>query len=481
MSRTLTRETAPQPRRVDPRWVARRRWARVGWVYGALLAVGTLFIGVFYVAFVASLKTDPLEWPFDFVPPQLSPANWAAATALGQAGSGDPFLGGLAPGREVTVEVRYFFPEEVAPAPPEAEVPTRVSSSRLVSPPPRPQASDFVSVRGTEVSREPLTLHDEEERISGQAVTYEFRLRYEGGGPEVAQTPLNLSLSREAWLARARVLSATLPPDRTERRGRVASWDNLTPGLFGYVFQNYVRVFRNTTNREGNSLFLGWIINTFIFALARVAAALLFASMAGYALARLQFPGRWLLFLLVLFSQMVPAQVTFISNYLVLRDGIFGLSNLFGMDTLLNTLPGLIIGGSGATALVAASSVFIMKQFFESIPVEIEEAARIDGANPLQTFFRVVFPMAKPALGALTILTFQGNWNEFFWPLVVLTTRSQFTLPIGLLGFRSAYGPAGDWGLILAGAFLSMIPVLILFIVFQRYFVEGASFSGLKG
>ena len=477
MTGSVPRETAAQ-RRVDPRWLARRRWARVGWVYGALLLVGSLFIGVFYVAFVASLKTNPLEWPFDFVPPQLNPAYWATAAELGRAGSGNPFLGGLEPGREVLFEVSYFVPDGVTLTPPEADIPRRVSSSRLVNPPPIPQASDYASVSAAEeVAREALTLGDE----AGQRVTYRFRLEHSGEGPKVAQLPLDLSLDREAWLAGARVVNATLPPARIERRGRVASWDDLTPGFIGYTFQNYVRVFRNTTDSTGSSLFWRWIVNTFVFAGARVLAALVFASMAGYALARLHFPGRTLLFLLVLFSQMVPAQVTFISNYLVLRDGIFGLSKLFGVDTLLNTLPGLIIGGSGATALVAASSVFIMKQFFESVPIEIEEAARIDGANPLQTFFRIVYPMARPALGALTILTFQGNWNEFFWPLVVLTTRSEFTLPIGLLGFRNAYGPAGDWGLILAGAFLSMIPVLILFIVFQRYFVEGASFSGLKG
>ena len=105
----------------------------------------------------------------------------------------------------------------------------------------------------------------------------------------------------------------------------------------------------------------------------------------------------------------------------MLRDGIFGLSSLFGVDTLLDTLAGLTIGGAGATALVAASSVFIMKQFFESVPPSIEEVARIDGANPLQIFFRVVFPLATPALGALTILTFQANWNDLFWPLVLMT------------------------------------------------------------
>jgi multiple sugar transport system permease protein len=125
--------------------------------------------------------------------------------------------------------------------------------------------------------------------------------------------------------------------------------------------------------------------------------------------------------------------------------------------------------------------VFIMKQFFESMPNEIEEAARIDGANALQTFFRIVLPMAAPALGALTILTFQGAWNDFFWPLVVMGSRENLTLPVGLLSFRTAYGPAGDWGLILSSAFFSMIPIVILFVVFQRYFIEGVSFSGVKG
>ena len=175
---------------------------------------------------------------------------------------------------------------------------------------------------------------------------------------------------------------------------------------------------------------------------------------------------------------MIPGQVTFISNYLVLRDGIFGFTKLFGGGSLLNTFTGLIISG-----LVGASAVFIMKQFFEGLPKEMEESARIDGASTYQIFSKIMLPLAKPALGALTILTFQGVWNEFFWPLVVLTSpMDKFTLTIGLLSFKNTYASGTfDWGPILAGAIISALPIIILFIVFQRYFVEGVSFSGIKG
>jgi multiple sugar transport system permease protein len=122
-----------------------------------------------------------------------------------------------------------------------------------------------------------------------------------------------------------------------------------------------------------------------------------------------------------------------------------------------------------------------MKQFFESIPNEVEEAAMIDGANHWRRYWSVVLPMARPALGAVAILSFQGAWNEFFWPFIVLTSPEEIkTLPIGLLSFRQTYGGVGDWGLILAGAILSAIPIVILFIVFQKYFLEGVSYGGGK-
>ncbi|AEB12939.1 carbohydrate ABC transporter permease [Marinithermus hydrothermalis] len=458
------------PSQVDPVFLARRRWARVGWIYGTLLFIGTLFIGTLYVAFITSLKDDPLEQPFRFLFPQLSPRNWAAAWQLGQAGARDPWLGGFAPGAEVPFTVTYFVPEGREAIPPEVRIPRRKPGAGLGAVREGPYAADYAEVSPVEeVARRPGTYRGQ----AGTFVRYRFTVRYVGDGPRIERLPADLEVPRGQ-----RFVEATLAPNRIERRGRVASWDNLTPGFLGYVFHNYVRVFREARSLStGESLFWRWTLNSFYIAFFTVIGNLLFGSMAGYALARLRFPGRHALFLFMLFSMMVPFQVIFISNYLVLRDGIFGLTRLFGLETLLNHPWGVIVPG-----IVGSSSVFIMKQFFESIPKEIEEAALIDGATPFQTFFRVVLPISTPALGALTILTFQGSWNSFFWPLVVLTSpQDVFTLPVGLLAFRQAYGVAGDWGLILAGAFLSMIPIVVLFVVFQRYFVEGVSFSGLKG
>jgi multiple sugar transport system permease protein len=457
--------------------LARQRWLGVAWIYGGLLALGLVFISVIYVSFVTSLKTNPLEWPFTLGAPQFSPGNWLTAARLGREGASNTWLGGFAPGADVHFSLTYFVPQD-ATEEPQVVIPERTPGSRLVALRPPVFAAQFATVTLTEVNREEDRLEDNGE--AGTFVTYDLRVQYNeaiGNDRKAERLPLDIETNRGYVL-----VDSTLPPDRIERRGRVASWDSITPGAIGYTFKNYVRAFRESYDATTKqSLLWRWTINTFLFAFFRVIAALLFASMAGYALARLHFFAKRPLFFLILFSMMVPAQVTFISNYLVLRDGIFGVSKLFGVDTLLNTMTGLILGGSGSAALVAASAVFIMKQFFESMPNEIEEAARIDGANALQTFFRIVLPMAAPALGALTILTFQGAWNDFFWPLVVMGSRENLTLPVGLLSFRTAYGPAGDWGLILSSAFFSMIPIVILFIVFQRYFIEGVSFSGVKG
>ncbi len=465
-------------RQVDPgmlvRWQARRRWARAGLVYALMLLFSILFLGPLLFATLSSLKTNPLEYPPTLRIPQLAPANWAAAASLGRAGAGDPFWGGFAPGASVEFELTYFVPDGVQITAPAAAVPRRRPGSGLGAVQAITYAADYaVTQPPEEVARTSGEYEVRGEAVAGTFVTFGITIRHDGAGPEVNRLPLDVeSPSRDYVL-----VSATLPPTRLERLGLVASYDNIAPGSLGYVFHNYRRVFNEARSvTSGRSLFLSWTANSFLIATAKVLSTLLLASMAGYALARLRFRGSGLVFMLVLFAQMIPSQVIFISNYLVLRDGIFGLSRLWGQPTLLNSLTGVVLSG-----LVGAGAVFIMKQFFESIPREVEEAAMIDGASHWRRFWSVVLPMARPALGALTILTFQGAWNDFFWPLVVLTTPEDIkTLPIGLLTFRNVYGGSGDWGLILAGAVLSALPIIILFIVFQRYFIEGIAYGGSK-
>ncbi len=450
---------AARLRKLDERHLARQRWARAGWVYGTMLALAVFFIGPFYVAFLGSLKDNPLEWPFRYSFAQTQPKNWLAAWRLGQLGAGNPWTGGFAPGAGVPFQVSYFLAEGQEPEAPQVSVPRRRAGAGLGAIFEEVQAAEYAQVSPVEeLSRRPAVLEGQ----AGQIVTYGFTVRYVGEGPRVPRLPLDIEAPRGQ-----QYYGATLDPNRLERRGRVASWDSLTPGLFGYVFRNYLRVFNEARDpNTGASFFLRWTANTFFVSLAVVLTTLLFASLGGYALARMYLPGKQYLFAFIVFTMTVPSQATFISNYLVLRDlGLLG--NLWGMVVW---------------SAVGAGAVFIMKQFFESIPREIEEAALIDGATPVTTFFRIILPLATPALGALTILTFQGMWNEFFKAAVVLSgQQANYTLPLGLSFFRSAYGVAGDWGLMLASAFLSMIPIIVLFVVFQRYFVEGVSTSALKG
>lgn len=455
------------------RWQARRRWARVGIVYTVMLAFAILFMGPLLFAAVSSLKVDPLEYPPSLNIPQLYPQNWQAASKLGIAGAKNPFLGGFAPGANVPFEITYFLPNDLSSAEPLVEVPRRKPGGGYGAVLQIEYAADYAQVSEISVTSTrsgSYTLRGEEQE--GAFVTYSFFITYPGDGPKIDRLPLDVTSE-----PRMVYINSTLTASRLERRGRVASFDNITPGFIGYTFRNFVRVFNEAKSvSTGRSLFANWITNSFVFAFFRIIVTLTIASMAGYALARLNFRGKNIIFVLVLFAQMIPLQVLFISNYLVLKDGIWGLSRLWGQATLLNNLTGLVF----VTAL-NAGAVFIMKQFFESIPREVEEAAMLDGTNQWQRFFRVVLPMARPALGTLTILTFQGAWNDFFWPFIVLTSPDDIkTLPIGMLTFRQLYGAAGDWGMILAGAILSAIPVIIIFVVFQRYFLEGVSYGGGK-
>ncbi|NES28411.1 ABC transporter permease subunit [Micromonospora terminaliae] len=209
-----------------------------------------------------------------------------------------------------------------------------------------------------------------------------------------------------------------------------------------------------------------WLGNSLLVTVLVTLGRVFFDSLAGYALARLRFRGRAGLFAAVIAVMAVPGVVLLIPKFLVLKQ--LGLYDSYA---------GLVV-----PLLADAAGVFIMKQFFESVPVSVEEAARIDGAGVFRTFWSVVLPMARPALITLTILSFQGSWNEFPHSLVSVQNPDLFTLPRGLADLVSgSLGKGTQYPLKLGAALLATIPVAVLFVIFQRYFVRGANEGADKG
>ncbi len=212
-----------------------------------------------------------------------------------------------------------------------------------------------------------------------------------------------------------------------------------------------------------NPLFLRWILNAFIYAVATMALNTFFSAMAGYAIARLNFPGKEVIFTITLAVMMIPLAVTLIPKFLV----VYNLH-------LINTYWALIL-----PAMAQPFSVFLMVQFMKGLPRELEESAMIDGANRWRTFLSIILPVVKPALTAAAIVSFMGAWNDFQWPLVVLGTQNMYTLPLGLFFFKSEYYT--QFNLLIAASMFNTIPILILFFIFQRYFIEGATAAAVKG
>jgi ABC-type glycerol-3-phosphate transport system permease component len=242
------------------------------------------------------------------------------------------------------------------------------------------------------------------------------------------------------------------------------------PRLFPEVWHvdNWTRVFRSgSTACEG---FLGdycfpyWLWNSVWLAVVRVLLRTTLALFAGYAFARMRFRGKEVIFALMLGTMMIPGAVTLIPGY-VLIVKYLGWGNSYWA---------LIVPSA-----VEVFGIFLMTQFLKAVPIELEEAAFIDGASRFTILKDVVIPLAKPAMLTLAILGFQASWNEFLGPLLYLNTQPKFTLPVGLMFFRSQFRE--DWNLILAGSMFNAIPVLVIFFFFQGYFIEGVSYSGLKG
>jgi ABC-type glycerol-3-phosphate transport system permease component len=222
-----------------------------------------------------------------------------------------------------------------------------------------------------------------------------------------------------------------------------------------WLWENYLRPWSQYP-------FGRWLWNSVVIAAVSVALTVVINLCAGYAFAKLRFPGRNLLFLLILSTLMVPVQVIMVPQFQIVVD-----------LHLLNTTGGVVL-----PRLAEAFGLFMARQFFMAIPDELLDAAKCDGAGHIRAFRKIVLPLSKPLIAVLVIFTFMWRWNEFVWPLIVLTDPNSYTLPVGLqflIGqFSTNFGP------LLAMSFLSILPMLIVFAFFQRYFVEGVARTGIK-
>jgi multiple sugar transport system permease protein len=203
--------------------------------------------------------------------------------------------------------------------------------------------------------------------------------------------------------------------------------------------------------------------NSFVVAVSVTFLQILTSSLAAFAFARLRFRGREALFLLYLATLMVPFQVTMIPNFIVVR--------LLGW---YDSYQALIL----PTAF-SAFSTFLLRQYFRGIPIELDEAARMDGASSWRIWWQIVMPLSGPAIAALAIFVFLGSWNDFLWPLVITTSLDMRTLPVGLSAFQGQYNV--QWHLLMAGSVIALIPVLIIYVAAQKWFVQGITLSGLTG
>jgi multiple sugar transport system permease protein len=271
------------------------------------------------------------------------------------------------------------------------------------------------------------------------------RLRLPFSSLHFVLIPLSaLMVTPLAWM----VLTSISTPDEARR----------FPPVFpsGIHWQNY-------TDAINAAPFGRFFLNSFLVTGATVIGNLVFCSLAGYAFARFRFFGRDVLFVVLLATLMIPFQVVMIPIFLIMRH--LGLVDTLGALILPN--------------LVTPFGIFLMRQFFRTLPIELEEAARIDGCSRLGTLIRIVLPLSGPALATLAVIAFLWNWNDFLWPLVVIQSEHNMTLQLGLSTFQGAHSTV--WTLLMAGNVLAVLPMLVAFLLAQRQFVNSIASAGIKG
>jgi multiple sugar transport system permease protein len=225
--------------------------------------------------------------------------------------------------------------------------------------------------------------------------------------------------------------------------------------------ENYGKVYEVTRNMGGG--FARWYFNSVLVAVVVTLGQVTTSACAAYAFARLRFPGRDKLFLSYLGTMMIPGAVTMIPNFILMRK-------LGAVDSYFALM---------VPPMFSAYGTFMLRQFFMGIPRDLEEAATIDGCGLFRIFTTIVLPLSKPALATLTIFTFMGNWQSFYWPLIVVTQDSMKTLPLGLLSFLGLY--SAQWNLLMAGSLMMIVPMIVVFVIGQKWFISGIQLGALKG
>jgi multiple sugar transport system permease protein len=220
---------------------------------------------------------------------------------------------------------------------------------------------------------------------------------------------------------------------------------------------NFRRLFRQAKD------YPRWFFNSVFITLSITLFHVFVDTLAGYGFAKKEFPGKRFLFAILLSTLMIPPQVTLVPLYIVTRS----------LKLIDNPLAVILQGSANVLG------VFLMRQFIQTLPRELEDAARVDGCTEFGVFWRVILPLSKPAMGALAIFTFVRHWNDFIWPLIVLTKSRNYTLPVGVASLQNEFQT--DYGIIFAGAALAALPIIIFFLIFQRYFLEGVRMGAVKG
>jgi multiple sugar transport system permease protein len=235
-----------------------------------------------------------------------------------------------------------------------------------------------------------------------------------------------------------------------------AWWVDWVPTSF--VWQNYAKAFKVVP-------FLRFYLNSIFVVSLTTLGQVATSAMAAYAFARLKFPGRDKIFFAYLATMMIPGAVTMIPVFILLSDKYLNW---------IDTYKALILPG-----VFTAYGTFMLRQFFLTLPKDLEDAAKIDGCGYIGIFWKILLPLSKPALATLTTFTFMGSWMSFMWPLIVINSQEKFTLPVGLAYFQSLHHT--DWTLLMAASLMMILPILLIFIFNQRYFVEGIKLTGIKG